>query len=158
MEMMRKFARIWSKRFAEGTWNADKLRSYFTGETAEYGDTPYAGIADIPVEAADFHVFGIGKILLKKPYIATMIQEAMPPETRGWAKPWVSDEDILYKVCWCLRSGISYKKVLWTGEPVNWLEADKIPQEHWLDFRTIYDRIEGELDSLGKWFLDKANK
>jgi hypothetical protein len=157
MEMMRKFARIWAKRFAEGTWDIDKLRSYFTGETVEYADVPYAGIADIPIEAADFHVFSVGKILLKKSYVTEMIRKAMPPEKRDWAKPWVSDEDILYKVCWCLRSGVSYKKVLWTGERVNWLEADKIPQEYWLDFRTIYGRIEGELDSIGRWFLNKAN-
>lgn len=157
MQLLRCMSRIWQKRFAEGSWDIDKLRGYFSGETVEYGDTPHAGIADVPVEAADFHVFGIGKVLLKKPYITEMIRKAMPPETRGWAKPWVSDEDILYKVCWCLRSGISYKKVLWTGEPVNWLEADKIPQEYWLDFRTIYGRIEGELDSIGRWFLNKAN-
>jgi hypothetical protein len=158
MDMLRKFARIWAKRFAEGTWNIDKLRGYFTGETAEYADIAYAGLEDIPVEAADFHAFPIAKVLLKKLYVTELLQTAMPPETRSWAKPWTSDDDILNKVCWCLRSGVSYKKVLWTGEPVNWMEADRIPQEYWLDFRTIYDRIEGELDGLGKWFLDKANK
>jgi hypothetical protein len=156
-EMLRKFARIWAKRFAEGSWDMDKLRSYFTGEVVEYADVPYATIEDIPIEAADFHVFGIGKVLLKKPYVNEMLQTAMPPDTRDWAKPWTSDEDIIYKICWCLRSGVSFKKVLWTGEPVNWLISDKIPQEYWLDFRSIYDRIEGELDSIGRWFLDKAN-
>jgi hypothetical protein len=157
MDMLRSYAKVWNKRFAEGTWSIDKLKSYFTGETVEYADTPYASVECIPIEAADFHCSPVGRILLKKPYVSQMLQTAMPPETRGWAGEWQSDEDILNKCVWCLRSGVSYKKVLWTGKPVNWLVSDKIPVEHWDDFKSIYQKIEGELDSIAKWFLDKAN-
>jgi len=158
MKMCRDYSRIWSKRFGEGSWNLDKLRSYFTSETAEYGDIAYAGIDDIPLEAVDFHSSPVNKILIKKPYVVEMIRKAMPPETRAWAGEWRTDLDILNKITWCLRSGVNYKKVLWTNEPVNWLSADKIPREHWDDFNTIYQKIVGELDNLGYWFLNKVNE
>lgn len=154
-DMLRLFARVWNKRFAEGSWNIDKLKSYFTGESIEWADIPYAINADIPIEALDFHCTAIGKILLKKPYVSNLIQQAVPADKRQWAKPWTSDEDILNKVVWAFRSGVNYKKVLWTGEPVDWLQADKIPEECWSDFKTIYGRIERELDGIAKWLLDK---
>jgi hypothetical protein len=157
MDMLRSYAKVWNKRFAEGTWDIDKLKSYFTGEVVEYADVPYASVECIPIEAADFHCSPVGRILLKKPYVSQMLQTAIPPETRGWAGEWQSDEDIMNKVVWCLRSGVSYKKVLWTGKPVEWLSADNIPEKHWDDFKLIYQKIEGELDSIARWFLAKEN-
>ena len=157
MDMLRRFAKIWNKRFAEGSWNMDKLRSYFTGEVIEYADVPYATKEDIPIEGIDFHCSPVGRILLKKPYVSKLINEAMPPETRDWAKPYVSDEDLLNRIVWCLRSGINYKRVLWTGEPVNWLHADRIPKQHWQDFKDIYQKIEPELNRIAAWYLDKVS-
>jgi hypothetical protein len=157
MQMLRDYSKVWNKRFADGTWNMDKLKSYFTGETVEYADIPYASVEDVPIEAVDFHCSPVGRILLKKPYVSQMLQTAIPTETRGWAGEWQSDEDLLNKVVWCLRSGVNFKKILWTGKPVNWLVSDKIPVEHWEDFKSIYQKIESELDNIAKWFLDKAN-
>ena len=158
LDMLRNYARIWQKRFGEGTWNVDKLKGYFSGEVAEYGDTPYATNEDIPIEAIDFHCSSIGRILLKKPYVSQMIDKAMPNDTRGWAGEWQSDEDMLNKVVWCLRSGVNFKKVVWTNEPVEWLLEDNIPQDLWDDFRTIYSRIQDELDNLAHWYLNKVNE
>ena len=157
MDMLRSYANVWNKRFAEGTWNMDKLKSYFTGEVVEYADVQYASIEDIPVEAPDFHVSPVGRILLKKPYVSKMLQEAMPEGTRQWAKPYTSNEDILNKIVWTLRSGINFKKVLWTGKPVDWLVSDKIPEQHWQDFKDIYRKIEPELNSIAHWYLDKVS-
>jgi hypothetical protein len=156
MEMLRNYAKVWNKRFAEGSWNIEKLKSYFTGEVIEYADVPYASIEDIPIQAIDFHSYPISKILLKKPYVSQMIRKAVPEDNRQWAKPYTSDEDILNKVIWTLRSGINYKQVLWTSEPVNWLISDGIPEQHWNDFQSIYQKIEGELDSIARWFLNKT--
>jgi len=156
LDMLRNYARIWAKRFGEGTWNVDKLKGYFTGEVIEYADVPYATNEDIPLETIDFHISPVSKILIKKPYVSQMIRKAMPPETRAWAGEWNSDLDILNKVCWCMRSGVNFKKVVWSGEPIDWLSADQIPQELWDDFRTIYSKIESELDSLARWFLSKV--
>lgn len=157
LDMLRSHARIWSKRFAE-TWDINRLRKYFTGEVVEYTDVPYATNEDIPLEAVDFHCSPVGRILLKKPYVSRLIQEAMPERTRQWAEPWTSDEDMLNKVVWALRSGVNYKKVLWTGKSVDWLTADNIPEKHWDDFRSIYEKINGELDNLARWYLEKLNK
>ena len=157
MDMLRRFAKVWNKRFAEGTWDIKKLKSYFTGEVIEYADVPYASIEDIPLQAIDFHSYPISKILLKKPYVSQLIQEAIPKDTRQWAKPWMSDEDMLNKIVWCERSGISYKKVLWSGKLVDWLVEDKIPTEQWDNFKSIYHKIEDELNNLAVWFLNKAS-
>ncbi len=154
MDMLRSYGKVWAKRFSED-WDIKRLKAYFTGEVVEYADVPYASIEDIPVEAVDFHCSSIGRILLKKPYVSQMIQAEMPEGTRQWAEPWTSDEDILNKIVWSLRSGVSYKKVLWTGKPVDWLEADGIPKNLWPAFRQIYSTIERELDSLARWFLSK---
>ncbi|HEY1644872.1 MAG TPA: hypothetical protein VGF75_00615 [Candidatus Saccharimonadales bacterium] len=157
LDMLRVFAKVWNKRFTEGTWDVKKLRSYFTGEVIEYADVPYASKEDVPIEAIDFHCSPVGRILLKKPYVSKLIQEAMPINTRAWAGEWQSDEDILNKIVWCLRSGVSFKKVLWTDKPVDWLIEDKIPQEHWDDFKSIYQKIEPELNSIAHWYLDKVS-
>jgi hypothetical protein len=157
MEMLRSYAKVWNKRFAKGSWNVDKLRTYFSGEVIEYADVPYASKEDVPIEAIDFHCSPVGRILLKKPYVSKLIQDAMPPETRGWAGEWQSDEDMLNKCVWCLRSGVSFKKVLWTGKPVDWLIEDQIPEQHWQDFKAIYQKIETELNSIAHWYLDKVS-
>ena len=157
LDMLRSYARIWSKRFAEG-WDIDRLKKYFTGEIVEYADVPYATNEDIPLEAVDFHCSPVGRILLKKPYVSRLIQEAMPERTRQWAEPWTSDEDMLNKIVWCLRSGVNYKKVLWTGKQVDWLVEDNIPKKHWDYFKSIYNKIQGELDNLAHWYLEKLNK
>lgn len=156
LDMLRNYARIWQKRFSED-WDVSRLKAYFTGEEVEYADVPYATNEDIPVEAIDFHCSPIGRILLKKPYVSQMIQKDMPDGTRDWAKPWTSDEDMLNKVVWCLRSGVNFKKVIWSDKPVDWLVEDNIPQDLWDDFRTIYSHIHGELDNLAHWYLNKVN-
>ncbi|HEY1645849.1 MAG TPA: hypothetical protein VGF75_05775 [Candidatus Saccharimonadales bacterium] len=156
MRMLRGYAKIWNKRFAEKTWDIDKLRSYFSGEKIEWADVACAKDEDILLEAIDFHCSPVGKILLKKPTVSKLIQEAMSPESRGWAGQWQSDEDILNKIVWCLRSGVSRKLVLWTGKPIDWLLADKIPEKYWDDFKRIYEKIEPELNNICQWYLDKA--
>jgi hypothetical protein len=157
MDMLRRFAKVWNKRFAEGTWDINKLRGYFTGEVIEYADIPYASKEDIPIEAVDFHCSPVGRILLKKPYVSKLIQEAMPTDMRGWAGEWHSDEDMLNKIVWCLRSGVSFKKVLWTGKAVDWLIEDQIPEQNRKDFQSIYQKIEPELNSIAQWYLDKVS-
>jgi len=156
-DMMRLFSKVWNRRFAEGTWNIDKLKSYFADEVIEWADIPYATNDDIPLEGIDFHSTPICKILIKKPYVAEMIQKAMPPETRAWAGEWQSDLDILNKIVWVERSGINFKKVLWTSKPVDWLISDQIPEQHWQDFKDIYKKIEPELNSIAHWYLDKVS-
>ncbi|HUD10654.1 MAG TPA: hypothetical protein VMR28_03215 [Candidatus Saccharimonadales bacterium] len=157
-DMLRLFSRVWNRRFAEGSWSIDKLKSYFSGEIIEWADTPFATNLDIPLVGLDFHSTPVNKILIKKPNVVEMIQKAMPPETRSWAGEWNSDLDILNKVCWVMRSGINTKRVLWTGKPVNWLQADNIPEQHWQDFKDIYKKIEPELDNICQWYLDKVSQ
>lgn len=157
LDMLRNYARIWQKRFGEGSWNVERLQSYFTGEVVEYADVPYATNEDIPIEAIDFHCSPIGRILLKKQYVTELIQKAMPSDTRDWAEPWTSDEDMLNKVVWALRSGVNFKSVIWSGKHVDWLVADQIPEQYRDDFRTIYSRIHDELDGLAHWYLSKVN-
>ncbi len=157
IDMLRTYSKIWSNRFSKD-WNFNRLKDYFTGEVIDYRDIPYAQVSDIPLEAPDFHISPVGKILLKKPYVSQLIRDAFPDGTRQWAEPWTSDEDILNKIAWAFRSGVNYKKVLWTGKPVDWLVADNIPKHHWDDFKAIYRRIQPELDSIANWYLSKETK
>jgi hypothetical protein len=156
--MFYQYSKIWQYRFGNGSWNVERLKGYFTGEVVNYSDVAYATNDDILLPAVDFHCSPVGRIVLKKSDVIAKLQKAFPMESRKWAEPWTSDEDILNKIVWCLRSGVCPKKIIWRSEPVDWLVEDKIPEQYWSDFKTIYNQIEGELDAIALWFLRKVTE
>src|SRR5665213_2938784 len=67
--MLNQTARVWNRRFAQKSWDIEKLESYFTGEVIEWKDVPYATVDDIMLEVVDFHCSGILYMLLKTDWV-----------------------------------------------------------------------------------------
>lgn len=155
--MLAQMARVWNKRFAQGSWTAEKLKQYYTGENIAWNDIPYATVADIPVETIDFHCSPINTILLKKDSVKELLKSEIPFNRRDFLGSDMSNGNLLETIMWTMRSGINYKKNIWYEDhgAVDWRNADKVPKNYWPVFEKIYDQIKQETDNIAEWYLNK---
>ena len=163
--MLTQMARVWNKRFSEGSWKAEDLKKYFTGEVVEWADVPYASTADIMLEAVDMHSSGILYMLLKLSWVNDLLNKEVPPDKRGfmshdYTRSSMSNKELLDSIMWCCRSSINYKKNVWETElgknkPVTYLMADRIPRDYWPVFEKINEAIKEETDNISRWIISQ---
>jgi hypothetical protein len=158
--MLNQMARVWNKRFAEKTWDIEKLKSYFTGEVINWNDVPYATVDDILLEAVDFHCSGILYTLLKIDWIKELLRKEIPFNKRDWLGSDMSDHNLLESIIWCCRSSINLKKNIWItqvgkDQPVSWLWADKVDEYMWPVYEHITEAIEEETNNISRWLINK---
>ena len=155
--MLAQMARVWNRRFALGTWTAEKLKRYFSGEVMNWSDVPYAQKEDILIESIDFHCSPINAILLKKDSVKELLKSEIPFNRRDFLGSDMSNGNLLEVIIWTMRSGINYKKNIWYEDhgTVDWRDADKVPKNYWLVFEKIYDQIKQETDNIAEWYLNK---
>ncbi|HVC36559.1 MAG TPA: hypothetical protein VNE40_03945 [Candidatus Dormibacteraeota bacterium] len=156
--MLTGMARAWNKRFAEGSWTAEKLKQYFTGEVIEWNDVPYATVDDILIESVDMHCSGILHLLLKIGWVKDLLRREIPFNKRDWLGGDVSDLNLLEQVVWCMRSSVNPKKNIWKtqvgkDQPVSWLWADNVPEAMWPVYEHITEAIREETDSISRWII-----
>ena len=156
--MLNQMARVWNKRFAEGTWKAEDLKQYYTGEIIEWDDVPYATVDDIMLETVDMHCSGILYTLLKIDWIKDLLRKEIPFNKRDWLGGDVSDHNLLEQIMWCCRSSINPKKNIWKtqvgkDQPVSWLWADSVPEAMWPVYEQITEAIKEETDNLSRWII-----
>jgi hypothetical protein len=158
--MLNQMARVWNKRFAEKTWDIEKLKSYFTGKVINWNDVPYATDDDIMLEVVDFHCSGILYMLLKIDWIKDLLRKEIPFNKRDWLGSDMSDLNLLDSIMWTTRSSINYKKNVWEtqvgrDQPVSWLWADKVPEEKWPIYEQITEAIIEETDNISRCVIAK---
>ena len=161
--MLNQMARVWNRRFAEKTWDIEKLKSYYTGQVINWNDVPYATVDDIMLETVDFHCSGILYMLLKIDWVKALLRKEIPFNKRDWLGGDVSDHNLLEQIVWCCRSSINYKKNIWEtqvgkDQPVSWLWADKVPQEKWPVYEQITEAIREETDNISRWLIRKQGE
>ena len=161
--MLNQMSRVWNRRFAQKTWDIEKLRSYFTGEEIKWDEVPYATVDDIMLEAVDFHCSGILYMLLKVDWIKYLLRKEIPFNKRGWLGSDMSDHNLLEQIQWCTRSGINFKKNVWETQvgkdkPVSWLWADSIPEDRWPVYKHIASEIKEETDNISRWLIRKQGE
>ena len=156
--MLNQMARAWNKRFAEGSWTAEKLKQYFTGEVIEWSDVPYATADDILIESVDMHCSGVLHLLLKIGWVKDLLRHEIPFNKRDWLGGDVSDLNLLEQIVWCMRSSVNPKKNIWEtqvgkDQPVSWLWADKVPEAMWPVYENITEAIREETDNISRWII-----
>lgn len=158
--MLNQMARVWNKRFAEGTWKAEDLKQYATGEIVEWSNVPYATLDDIMLEAVDMHCSGLLYMLLKLGWVKDLLQKEIPPEKRTWLGTNTSDHNLLECVIWCMRSSLNPKCNIWYEDqrPVHWLESDNVPKQYWKVFENIMQQLKEETDSISKWVISQQGE
>ena len=161
--MLNQMSRVWNKRFAEKTWDIEKLKQYFTGESIDWNDVEYATVDDIMLEAVDFHCSGILYTLLKIDWVKDLLRKEIPFNKRDWLGGDVSDHNLLEQIMWCCRSSINYKKNIWEtqvgiDQPVSWLWADKVPEAMWPVYERITEVIKEEADNISRWLIRKQGE
>jgi len=158
--MLNQMARVWNRRFAQKTWDIEKLKSYFSGEEIKWDKVPYATVDDILIESVDFHCSGILYMLLKIDWIKYLLRKEIPFNKRDWLGGDVSDHNLLEQIMWTTRSSINYKKNVWETQvgkdkPVGWLWADAVPEAIWPVYRHIASEIKEETDNISRWIIRK---
>ncbi|HUD05446.1 MAG TPA: hypothetical protein VMR18_00785 [Candidatus Saccharimonadales bacterium] len=158
--MLAQMARVWNRRFAEKTWDIEKLESYFSGQAIDWNDVPYATVDDIMLEVVDMHCSGILQMLLKIDWVKDLIRKEIPFNKRDWLGSDMSDHNLLEQIMWCTRSSINYKKNVWEtvagkDRPVSWLFADKVPEEMWPVYEHITELTKEETDNISRWVIAK---
>jgi len=161
--MLNQIARVWNRRFAEKTWDIEKLKSYYTGQVINWNDIPYATVDDIMLDAVDFHCSGILYTLLKIDWIKALLRKEIPFNKRNWLGSDMSDHNLLEQIMWCTRSSINYKKNVWEtqvgkDQPVSWLWADSIPEEMWPVYEHITEAIKEETDNISRFIINKQGE
>ena len=161
--MLNQMARVWNKRFAEKTWDIEKLKSYFTGEVIEWNDVEYATVDDIMLETVDFHCSGILYTLLKIDWIKDLLRKEIPFNKRNWLGSDMSYVNLLEQIMWTTRSSINYKKNVWEtqvgkDQPVHWLWADKVPEEMWPVYEHITEVTKEETDNISRFIINKQGE
>ena len=151
-------ARVWNKRFASGSWKAEDLKKYFTGEVINWNDVPYATVDDILIQSVDMHCSGILYMLLKIDWIKDLLRKEIPFNKRDWLGGDVSDHNLLEQILWTCRSSINTKKNVWEtqvgkDQPVSWLWADKVPEAMWPIYEHITEAIREETDNISRWII-----
>ena len=158
--MLNQMARVWNRRFAQKSWDIEKLKSYYTGEVINWNDVPYATVDDILLESVDFHCSGILYMLLKIDWVKDLIRKEIPFNKRNWLGGDVSDHNLLEQIQWTTRSSINTKKNVWETQvgkdkPVSWLWADKVPEEMWPVYEHIASEIKEEANNISRWLIRK---
>lgn len=161
--MLTQMARVWNKRFAEGSWKAEDLKQYFTGEVIEWNDVPYATVDDIMLETVDMHCSGILYMLLKIGWVKDLLRKEIPFNKRDWLGGDVSDHNLLEQIMWCCRSSLNPKMNIWEtqvgkDQPVSWLWADKVPEEMWPVYEYITEAIKEEVDGISRWIISQQGE
>ena len=161
--MLNQMARVWNKRFSEGSWTAKKLKQYFTGEVIQWQDVPYATVDDIMLETVDMHCSGILYMLLKLGWVKDLLQKEIPPEKRAWLGSNTSDLNLLEQILWTCRSSINYKKNIWItqvgkDQPVSWLWADKVNEQYWPVYERVMGAIKEETDNISRWVISQQGE
>jgi hypothetical protein len=156
--MLNQMARVWNKRFAEKSWDIEKMKSYFTGKVINWNDVPYATVDDIMLEAVDFHCSGILYTLLKIDWIKDLLRKEIPFNKRNWLGSDMSYVNLLEQIMWTTRSSINYKKNIWEtqvgkDQPVSWLWADNVPEAMWPVYEHITEAIREETDNISRWII-----
>ena len=82
--MLNQMARVWNKRFATGTWKAEDLKQYATGEIVEWSDVPYATVDDILIQSVDMHCSGILYMLLKLDWVKGLLRHVIRFQPMHW--------------------------------------------------------------------------
>lgn len=155
--MLNQMARVWNRRFTEGTWKAEDLKQYATGEIVEWAAVPYATVDDIMLETVDMHCSGLLYMLLKLGWVKDLLRKEIPPEKRTWLGSNISDLNLLETVIWCMRSSLNPKRNIWYEDqrPVHWLESDNVPKQYWKVFEDIMQQLKEETDSISKWVISQ---
>jgi hypothetical protein len=161
--MLNQMARVWNKRFSEGSWTAKKLESYFTGQVINWNDVPYATVDDIMLESVDFHCSGILYTLLKIDWVKALLRKEIPFNKRDWLGGDVSDHNLLEQIMWCTRSSVNYKINVWEtkvgkDQPVSWLWADNVPEAMWPVYEHITEVMKEETDNISRWLIAKQGE
>jgi hypothetical protein len=161
--MLNQMARVWNKRFAEKSWDIEKLKSYFSGEEINWNDVEYATVDDIMLEVVDFHCSGILYTLLKIDWIKDMLNKSIPFNKRDFLGSDMSNVNLLETIMWTMRSSINYKKNVWEtqvgkDQTVSWLWGDKVPEYYWPVFEDIMERLKEETDNISKWLIAKQGE
>ncbi len=161
--MLNQMARVWNRRFANGSWKAEDLKQYFTGEVVNWNDVPYATVDDIMLETVDMHCSSILYTLLKLGWVKDLLRKEIPFNKRDWLGGDVSDLNLLEQIMWCCRSSINPKKNIWTtqagkDQPVSWLWADKVPEAMWPVYERITEAIKEETDNLSRWVIGQQGE
>ncbi len=161
--MLTQVARVWNRRFANGSWKAEDLKKYFTSKVIQWNDVPYATVDDILLQSVDMHSSGILYMLLKLDWVNDLLIKEIPPDKRGfmnhdYTKSDMSNKDLLDSIMWCCRSSINFKKNVWEtylgkDKPITYLWADRIPREYWPVFEKINEAIKEETDSISRWII-----
>jgi hypothetical protein len=156
--MLTGMARAWNKRFAEGSWTAEKLRRYYTGEVVDWNNVSFTTVDDILIESVDMHCSGILHLLLKIGWVKDLLRREIPFNKRDWLGGDVSDLNLLEQVVWCMRSSVNPKKNIWEtqvgkDQPVSWLWADKVPEAMWPVYEHITEAIKEETDNISRWII-----
>ena len=155
--MLNQMARVWNKRFSNGSWKAEDLNQYATGGIVEWSNVPYATIDDIMLETVDMHCSGILYMLLKLGWVKDLLQREIPPEERTWLGSNISDHNLLETVIWCMRSSLNPKRNIWYEDqrPVHWLESDNVPKQYWKVFEDIMQQLKEETDNISRWVISQ---
>lgn len=153
--MLNQMARVWNKRFAEGSWKAEDLKKYYTGEVIKWNDVPYATTDDIMLEAVDMHCSGLLYMLLKLDWIKDLLEKKIPAEKRTWLGSNTSNLNLLEQIIWCMRSSLNPKRNVWYEDqrPVHWLESDKVPKALWPIYEDTMQQLQEETDGISKWVI-----
>lgn len=157
--MLNQMARVWNRRFANGSWQAEDLKQYFTGEIIDWNNVPYAAVDDIMLETVDMHCSGILYMLLKLGWVKDLLRKEIPPGKRTWLGSNISDLNLLETVIWCMRSSLNPKRNIWYEDqrPVHWLESDNVPKQCWKVFENIMQQLKEETDSISKWVISQQS-
>jgi len=148
IEMLNHYFNLWAKRFVTGEWDVERIKKYFPEINLNYSEVKMAEREDILLEAVDFHCSPLLNILMKKDWVVNLIKENYPN---------LSVEEALKGIIWKLRSGVTVKKHLKSGEVKNWYGKPGFFKNDNKELdEKIFQRIKEEIDGISRWYLTKV--
>lgn len=151
MYMLKNCAKIWLYRFHKKEFNVESIKKYFKdGSHIKFKDIKKIKKGDMILEAVDYHISPLVKILLKKPYITNLINKYYPNNK--------DIGNILEGIIWKCRSGVSDKKELTSNKSKDWYGKIKYcysDSNRKEVNEYIYNQIKDEVNRISNWFISK---
>lgn len=153
MNMLSFLTRIWAHRFKEKIFTMSKLKALYDKipTRKSYASIPTTlTVNDILLEAVDYHASPMVDILANKRYVRNLVERHYPNDV-------ITLEERLESIIWRMRSGINYKKDIFSGEPIDWLKEpfNRTPNADRERYDSIYASLEPEINNISLWFLEK---
>lgn len=151
--MMRWQLRAWQNRWTHCGMDVSDIEQYFSKPPAfDWNDIEYASLADIPLNAFDFHVLGssFNRIIAQKDYVKKAVAEAYPDK---------SVQFVVMNLVWRYWVAVNDKKQIGYDRPIDWFlddgEQNAFPATERETMNRLWLVIEDDVKTLSEWVRSK---